>query len=115
MANVKPSISTLGGGAVLIEWASVNGGDVCEWASLTEYRDKTAQMTGTVTTAAMQGTNSPAFANPVTLFDVDNVTALTQAAFVAGAMRVIRENPTYIRPSVSAGTGVTVRISGSRR
>lgn len=114
MAVIAPTIRPLGGGAVLVEWIGAAGGDTCDWISLTEYRDKTAQMGGTITAVVLQGTNDPAKGSPVTLNDVDNTTALTQAAFAAGAMKVVKENPLYMRPVVTTGAAVAVRLTGRR-
>ena len=114
MAVIAPTIKALGGGAVLVEWIGAAGGDTCDWISLTEYRDKTVQMGGTLTAVALQGTNNPDKSAPVSLSDVDNTTVLTQGAFAAGAMKVLKENPLYIRPLVTTGTAVVVRLTGRR-
>lgn len=114
MAILAPTIRAIGGGAVLIEWPALAAGDSGDWISLTEYRDKTVQMTGGPAAAVIQGTNDPAKASPVTLFDVDNTTTLTQAALAGGVAKVIKENPLYIRPVITTGPAATVRITGRR-
>lgn len=90
--------------AVQVNWSSMAKGQVSQAASIVGYSDMTIAVNGSFDTATVtvegsnDGTNwhtlSDPLGNPLT--------------FTAGGMKVIMENPFYIRISVnSAGAGTT--------
>ena len=93
--------------------ASQNG-DAFEYAKLA---DKTVQMFGTFGgTVTMQGSNDPRVVtdagNAVWSTLTDNNGG--SIALTAAGMRLIAENPTFIRPSVGVGvTAVTIAIQAT--
>jgi len=98
-------VITTEGGATVITWGPIAGGDTCTPLALAGHSDKTVTIEGTVTAFALQGSNDPAFANPRTLNDINMTTAITTAGIF-----VIKEVPLLIRPLLTTGSGVTVII-----
>jgi hypothetical protein len=91
------------GEGVLAVWA-LGAGDTGEWVQLAHKTDKTVHVSGTATTFALQGSNDRVAIS--TLTDVDNTTAIDQSGPLATKMLVIKQNPVYIRPSLTTGSAV---------
>lgn len=107
MPEIAPTMTVLGTGIERITWAALDGGDTGAWVNVAGAKEITVTVEieagGGLTTYALQGTNSPAGANPRTLEDEDG-TAIT----VLGIYKV-KEAPLSIRPNVTTGTDVTTR------
>lgn len=108
MATIVPVMTVIATAVQLIRWPSLNSGDDGAWVNVASALDLTATVEveagGSLTTFALQGTNSLEGANPRTLEDTDG-TAIT----ALGVYRV-KEKPLMIRPLVTTGVTVTVRV-----
>lgn len=102
MAVIAPELESPG--ARQVTWTPIAGGDTCTPIGLSGYNDKTVTITGTVTTFALQGSND--LTNWFTLNDIDMTTPID-----AAGMFTIKENPLWIRPLLTTGSGVTVILS----
>src|SRR3990167_9785713 len=111
MSRIVPTIMRIGDGALKVRWAGVATGDICEPVTLEDRRDKTVGVYGTVTTFVLQCTNDDdPTANLATLYDVDNTTLLNPPALGSDVLHVIKENPQYIVPLLTTGSGVDIII-----
>lgn len=111
MATIVPTIETLGVGVQRITWPAMGTGDDGAWMSgLAKYPNKTVEVYGTTVTAVdIQGKDGSA--TPRLLNDSRGEgNALT---FAAADTREVLENVDTIRPLVTTGTAVTVRLTVS--
>lgn len=98
----------------MITWTGLLNGDVGNGIELAEYADRTFQVTGTFGTGGsvtLQGSNDGTIYASLTDGAGDAITC------TATCMRIVLENPRYIRPSVTAGDGTTslvVTVFGKR-
>lgn len=83
-------------------WASLAGGDNGDSWECPQFGDKTVTVTGTfgTSTVTFQGSN-----DGTNWFTLEDFTGTPITGKTAAAMETIGNNPRYIRPSVSAGTG----------
>lgn len=115
-----PTLNPPPGGTSLTKWAGMAGGDTGEPVQLGSFGDKSVHVSGTIGTSAvtLQGTNEVDGAgvpiNWVGLRTPDSV-AISFAA-LPGLVQVL-ENPRFIRPDVSTGTGtgITVTVYGRKQ
>ena len=108
MATISGTMDSQGEGIVVATWAGMAGGDVGSKMKLASFSDKTVQAIGDATGVAIQGSNDGT--NWFALTDPSGTTiALAGATF---DMALIRENPLYIRPSVTGGSDTDVIIVG---
>ena len=105
---VKDVTFSVAGEVATAVWAAGAGGDTGKPVRMAAYPDKTAQVAGDATGVAIQGSH-----------DGTNWFALTDPAGetidLAGAtfdMVLVRENPLYIRPSITGGTSTVVIVVG---
>lgn len=90
--------------AVLVIWTGLLNTDTGSPVSLTDFPDRTIQLTGTFGTGGevtFQGSNDGTNWN--TLTDPQG-NALTKTA---ASLEVVTETPRYVRPSVTGGDGST--------
>jgi len=112
MAVVPYSLAQVGG-ALSITWPAITtpatpplaSGDSGAPVAAGGESDKTVTITGTATTFALQGSND--LVNWFTLHNLDNA----DTPITAAGMFLIKENPLYIRPLLTTGSGVTVILS----
>ena|SRR3990167_7608547 len=85
--------------AVLVTWVALAIGDTGEPVSLLDYPDKTVTVEGTIGggTLTMQGSNDGT--NYYSLTDPQG----SAIALTAAGIKLITENPVWIRPSASGG------------
>lgn len=95
---------TIRSGGILATWDACSTGDTGSVLGADGYNDKTATVTGTATTFALEGSNDNT--NWFTLHDIDMTTEIT-----ATGIYTIKENPVWIRPNVTTGTSVVVKIT----
>jgi len=105
MAIIVPTSETLGAGVTVYTWAAMANGDTGTPLVMPASADKTVQADGNFGvggSVAMQGSNNNvAFG---ALNDADgSVIALTADTILS----MVRENPKFIRPAVTAGDGAT--------
>lgn len=89
---------------VLYTWSGILNLDTGNWVEMTEYGDRTFQLTGTFGTGGsvtMQGSNDGT--NAFSLTDPQG-NAVTKTA---AAGETLMETPRYIRPNCTAGDGAT--------
>ena len=93
-----------------VTWAAVTGSDVGEAREYAKFNDKTVQVFGTFgDDLTIQGSNDGT--NWATLSDSSGLPLV----FTAAGIKLIAENPRYIRPSAGASiTSVTVVIQATR-
>lgn len=96
----------------MAQWLNMTEADTGTAVSIVDFPDRTVQIAGTfgAGTITMQGSNDGT--NWSSLHDFqDNVIALSDTS-----LALIAENPSYIRPIATAGSGmnVVVTIRGSR-
>lgn len=90
--------------AVLVTWSGLLNTDTGVPVSLTDFPDRTIQLTGTFGSGGevtFQGSNNGT--DYVVLTDPQG-NALTMTA---GRIEVVTETPRYVRPSVTGGDGTT--------
>jgi hypothetical protein len=100
----------------LATWTGLLNGDTGERYEGIDFADRTLQVTGTFGaggSVSLEGSNTGAVGTWITLTDFagDPITC-TDAC-----LKVVLENPRYLRPSVTAGDGstsLTVTILGKR-
>ncbi len=105
LSKVKPLVNT-----ETVTWAAVTGSDTGAPYEYAKFSDKTIQCSGTFgDTLTIQGSNDGTNWDTLT----DNLgAALT---FTAAGMRLIAQNPRYIRPSAGSSiSSVTVTIQSSK-
>lgn len=105
MATKGVTISNVGG-TILATWGACSTGDSGAPLGIAGHNDKTATVTGTATTFALEGSNNGT--DWFTLHDIDMTTEIT-----ATGIYVIKENPAFIRPNVTTGTSVIVQIEAA--
>jgi len=100
-------------------WAAMGNADVGDWIQIPKDPDKVFQVFGTFggATVVLQGTNdpnaitTPSSANPITLTDPlgNNV------SFTSAGMKQVLEDPIFVRPSTSGGSGTSITVILSSR
>ncbi len=109
MAVIPAEVSILNlGGVKLVTWADMQDGDTGEPVQISPFPDRTVQATGdgTVTVAGSNdGTNFGAVADP----SGDPIALVGTTHDIA----MIRENPLFVQPTCSGGTGTTVTLIGT--
>lgn len=104
MATITPVIDAVGTRLLHVSWGPMEDGDIGEWAAIANLSDKTVHIEGTITAFALEGTNAP----DGTL--VRTVTDVASVPVTAVGLYAVRESPLLIRPNLTTGAGVTVRI-----
>ncbi len=89
----------------IYSWKTCATGDTFDWLDCGEYPDKTVQVTGTLTSVKLVGSN-----DGITEFDL-NDTDGNGLTFTAPGAKLIRENPRYIRPANPTGTNFSIFLS----
>jgi hypothetical protein len=109
MATVVPTIEQLGVGVQRITWASMGSGDDGAWMSgLAKYPNKTVEVSGAAVTAVdIQGKDAGGTARVLN----DSRGEGNALTFSAADIREVLENTDSIRPLVTTGTTVTVRLT----
>lgn len=113
MATIQGSLVVEAAGSALFTWEAMGDADNGSAALTAGFPDKTVSVTGTFDSATviLQGSNDNS--NWFTLNDVYG----NALSFTAAAMAVVSENPKYIRPNTSGGSGsadIDVLISGAK-
>ena len=114
MATINATGTNIGIGVRLYSWTPLANGDNGNSLEAAATSDKTVQVVGTFGaggTCVVQGSNDGT--NWATLTDPDG----TNLSFTASGLELVRENPRYIRPNVTAGDGttsLTVHITAKR-
>ena len=105
MAIITPTSVNIGAGVTKYTWAAMANGDTGKPIAMPAAADKTLQLLGTLSVGGactIQGSNDDG-TTYATLNDADG-TALVLTAL---AISLIRENPSTIRPNITAGDGST--------
>lgn len=92
----------------LATWASAANGDTGQPLSYVDFGDKTFAVTGTF---GVGGSVSLKGSNDGTNYFVLTDHLGNALTFTAAGMKAITENPTYIRPEVTAGDGTTALVA----
>jgi len=92
------------GSVKVLTWAGIGNADTGVPVSIPKFADKTVTITGTfaAATVVLQGTNDPA-TEWLPLTDPQG-NAISKSA---AAMEAVTENPLWIRPAVTGGSGET--------
>lgn len=114
MANINPVVNKAVQGAnsvVTAIWSSMTTGDIGVQVALTDWYDRSIQISGTFggATVTIQGSNDGVNWN--TLRDPASV-VLT---FTAADIKQLLEMALYVRPIVTGGAGVSVNIAMAGR
>jgi hypothetical protein len=93
-------------GAVLATWTGMTTGDVGAGVPIAYAADLTGQNAGTIggSTTTWEGSNDNISWHPLTRRSVGG-----NMAFTVASVHTANENPAWIRPAVTGGTGVTVK------
>jgi len=93
-------------GAILVTWP-MGGADSGTPFALPFATDITLQVSGTFggATVALQGSNDGA-----SWFELTKKGGTAAASFTSGAIAAVNENPAFIRPSTSGGTGSAITV-----
>lgn len=102
----------------LVVWSGLDGDDTGEWVRMAKYSDKTIHIYAASSfggaTVTLEGSNElvPTGANAITLTDAQG-NAISKTA---AAIEQVLENPLWIRPKTSGGTGadIIVAVCGRR-
>lgn len=100
------TLSAQNDGVAVALWETMNGVSTGVEMALARWSDKTVTASGTwgSATLVIQGSN-----DGNTWFTVDDVDG-TPVSFTSDSMAVIRDNPLYMRPKTSGGTGSDVDV-----
>jgi len=105
MAVIQPTIIAGPGDSQVITWQALGNADTGAPLKLTQFPDKTLTLTGTHggATSVLEGSNDGATYG--TLNDA-SATALSLTSN-AGPLTIL-ENPVFVRPATSGGTGTNL-------
>lgn len=92
-------------GAVLASWADLATGDVGAGVPIAYAADLSCQVSGTFGggTVTWQGSNDNTNWHPMTQRG-----STTGMAYTSAALHISQENPAWVRPAVTSGTGVAI-------
>jgi hypothetical protein len=112
MATVQPTVRAMQVGVMEIVWDGLNTGDDGEWvAGLSRYPIKTVDVSGTtVTDVSLQGRDQSQVARTLN----DSRGQGNSLQFAAPGFREVLENADAIRPLVTTGAAVRVRLVAAR-
>lgn len=94
-------------GVALVSWLAVTESDTGRAAALARFPDRTVQVSGDFTSSGalvIEGSNDGT--NYFTLTDPTGASL----SFTAAGMKLIVENPLYIRPRATAGSSVAMNV-----
>ena len=100
-------------GAVLVSWAELATNDVGAGVPIAYAADLSCQVSGTFGggTVTWQGSNDNVNWHPMTQrggTGGGGGGGGTNMAYTAAALHISQENPAFVRPAVTAGTGVAI-------
>jgi hypothetical protein len=111
MATIQPTITLSPQGVVTAVWTPLANGDVGAPLDAVGYPDKTVAIFGTFGAGGsltIQGRASSAGAQDTDYTALNDSRGEGNAlTFTAADIRVVNENPQFIRPAVTAGDGTT--------
>ena len=113
MATVNPTVNrdvSAAGGAILVTWTGVNGGDTVVPFKLDKYTVSSCQISGTtITSVALLGSNDvgPALTN---LAPVKDWTGTPISGIAAAAFFTPRDIPLWLQPQVTTGVSVNFAV-----
>lgn len=107
MATKIATVTVREDGVKIAQWASITEADTGQAVSLSSYPDRTVQVTGDFTSSGaitIEGSNDNS--DFATLHDNQgNALVLTDTS-----IKLIAENPDYIRPRATAGSSVSMDV-----
>jgi hypothetical protein len=97
---------TFPGGVVSATWAALGGAEAGDSVQMAQYPDRTVTVAGTFgsATVTIEGSN-----DGVTWFGLTKPGA-TAISLTAGGVASIVENPMFIRPKATGGTGSAILV-----
>lgn len=107
MATINATISRdTVPGAILATWANMTTGDVGAGVALAYAADLSCQQSGTIggATTTWQGSNDNVNWHPMTQRG-----STADMSYTTASLHLAQENPAFIRPVVTGGTGVTIK------
>lgn len=106
MAVVKGKVTIKPNGSVTVFWEGLTGADTASPVDISHWPDRTVGVMGTFggTTITIQGSMNDS--DYATLKD----NAGAALSFTTAGIRFIVENPFYIKPVVTGGTGVDIDV-----
>lgn len=107
MATIQGKLDVQQDGVAVASWLAVTEADTGSGLALARFPDKTVQVTGDFTTSGaitMQGSNDGS--TWATLHDPQG----SELVLTDSSLKLISENPLYIRPTATAGTAVSMNV-----
>jgi hypothetical protein len=92
----------------IVTWANMQNGDVGEAVALSQYSDRSVQVSGTLAGASVtiEGSLESSITNFATLTDTKENDLLITTAKIETIMQLVR----WLRPVISGGGGATVTV-----
>jgi hypothetical protein len=107
MATINATITVMEDGVVLVKWLGITEADTGTPVNLARFPDRTVQVLGDFTTSGaitLEGSNDGT--NYATLTDPQG----DAIVITSQGLRLIAENPLYIRPRATAGSSVSMDV-----
>ena len=107
MATINCTMVVQPDNVMVVAWNDITEADTGRGVQMARYPDRTVQVTGDFTTSGsvlIEGSNDGTNYN--TLTDPTGATLV----FTAAGIKLIVENPLYIRPRATAGTAVAMDV-----
>lgn len=115
MAEISPSAVETPYGVTIYKWAGVTESDTCTAVPVPHRPDKSVHVSdagaltwGTGGEVTIEGSLDPDGGHYVTVSDVHDTALVLNSTTVN--LRALQENAYLVRPSISAGTGVSLDI-----